>query len=125
VGATGEAFPGLPRPSSGAQRARRLRRCTPRAPRRTGSSSRRCSEPTLRWARTAAHAIAAKGGAALAGDPFVGNAVVSMYEAFELFEDMQGSGVLPDVISWNTLVSGFARDGDLGAVVHLSDQMWN
>ncbi|KAK8450779.1 hypothetical protein SEVIR_6G091400v4 [Setaria viridis] len=36
---------------------------------------------------------------------------------------MQESGVRPDVISWNTLVSGFARNGDLGAALHLFDEM--
>lgn len=44
-------------------------------------------------------------------------------EAFELFESMQASGVQPDVISWNTLVSGFARSGDIGAALDLFDEM--
>ncbi|KAK8450777.1 hypothetical protein SEVIR_6G091400v4 [Setaria viridis] len=44
-------------------------------------------------------------------------------EALDLFEEMQESGVRPDVISWNTLVSGFARNGDLGAALHLFDEM--
>ncbi|KAG0549189.1 hypothetical protein BDA96_01G234000 [Sorghum bicolor] len=80
---------------------------------------------------SAAHALAAKGGAALAGDPVVGNAIVAiahadageLEEAFDLFEEMQESGVRPDVISWNTLVSGFARSGDLVAALHLFDEM--
>ncbi|VAI27998.1 unnamed protein product [Triticum turgidum subsp. durum] len=36
---------------------------------------------------------------------------------------MQASGVRPDVISWNTLVSGFARNGDIGAALDLFDEM--
>ncbi|KAF8672277.1 hypothetical protein HU200_049475 [Digitaria exilis] len=79
----------------------------------------------------AAHALAAKGGSALAGDPVVGNAIVAIAhadageldEAFDLFEEMQEIGVRPDMISWNTLVSGFARNGDFRAALHLFDEM--
>lgn len=75
---------------------------------------------------SAAHALAAKGGAALAGDPVVGNAIVAMYAALgDVASARAAFASLPDrdVVAWTALISAHADAGELEEAFDLFEEM--
>ncbi|KAL6883787.1 hypothetical protein ACP4OV_011201 [Aristida adscensionis] len=74
----------------------------------------------------AAHALAAKGGHALAGDPVVGNAIVSMYAALgDVAAARAAFASLPDrdVVAWTALIGAYADAGELEEAFDLFEAM--
>ncbi|KAL6643103.1 hypothetical protein ACP70R_021284 [Stipagrostis hirtigluma subsp. patula] len=74
----------------------------------------------------AAHALAAKGGHALAGDPVVGNAIVSMYAALgDVGAARAAFASLPDrdVVAWTALIGAHADAGELDEAFDLFEAM--
>ncbi|XP_044970890.1 pentatricopeptide repeat-containing protein At5g04780, mitochondrial-like [Hordeum vulgare subsp. vulgare] len=74
----------------------------------------------------AAHALAAKGGPALADDAVVGNAVVAMYAALgDVRAARAAFASLPerDVVAWTALVGAYANAGELDQAFELFESM--
>ncbi|KAM0930630.1 hypothetical protein ACQ4PT_000828 [Festuca glaucescens] len=74
----------------------------------------------------AAHALAAKGGPALAEDAVVGNAVIAMYAALGdvgVVRAAFASLPEPDVVAWTALVGAYANAGELDEAFELFESM--
>ncbi|KAK3153927.1 hypothetical protein QOZ80_2BG0183350 [Eleusine coracana subsp. coracana] len=87
---------------------------------------RACAGIGARRLGAAAHALAAKSGAVLAGDSVVGNAIVAMYAALG---DVAASRVAfaslpdPDVVAWTALIGAQADAGELEEAFDLFQEM--
>jgi pentatricopeptide repeat protein len=75
----------------------------------------------------AAHALAAKGGPALAEDAVVGNAVIAMYAALGHVSSARAAFASlpaePDVVAWTALVGAYASAGELDEAFELFESM--
>ncbi|XP_052169592.1 putative pentatricopeptide repeat-containing protein At3g23330 [Oryza glaberrima] len=74
----------------------------------------------------AAHALAAKGGPAFAGDAVLGNALVAMYATLgDVAAARAAFACLPerDVVAWTALVGAYSDAGELGEAFELFETM--
>uniref|UniRef100_A0ACD5TPH7 Uncharacterized protein n=1 Tax=Avena sativa TaxID=4498 RepID=A0ACD5TPH7_AVESA len=87
---------------------------------------RACAGASAPRLAAAAHALAAKGGPALAKDAVVGNAIIAMYAALG---DVGAAGAAfaslpePDVVAWTGLVGAYANAGELDEAFELFESM--
>uniref|UniRef100_A0ACD6AEY1 Uncharacterized protein n=1 Tax=Avena sativa TaxID=4498 RepID=A0ACD6AEY1_AVESA len=87
---------------------------------------RACAGASAPRLAAAAHALAAKGGPALAEDAVVGNAVVAMYAALGDVGAARAAFASlpePDVVAWTALVGAYANAGELDEAFQLFESM--
>uniref|UniRef100_A0ACD5TJQ2 Uncharacterized protein n=1 Tax=Avena sativa TaxID=4498 RepID=A0ACD5TJQ2_AVESA len=87
---------------------------------------RACAGASAPRLAAAAHALAAKGGPALAKDGVVGNAVIAMYAALGDVGAARAAFASlsePDVVAWTALVGAYSNAGELDEAFELFESM--